>query len=45
MIPEQGRHLIALAFAHHACIDIDAGELVSDGLMYQDGRDRAVYPA
>ncbi len=42
MITEQGCNLIALALTHHARVDINTGQLISDGLMYQYSRDGTV---
>ena len=41
MVAEQGDDFVRLACAHHAGIDEDAGELVADRFVDQDGGDRA----
>ena len=45
MVAEHGFDLLALVHAQQAVIDENAGELVADCLVNQDGGDRAVDPA
>jgi hypothetical protein len=45
MVAEHGDDLFRLAQPQKAVIDEDAGELVADGFVDQDGGDRAVDPA
>ena len=42
MAAEQPHHLFALAGAHQAVVDEDAGELVADRLVDQHRRDRRI---
>ena len=42
VVAEEGDDLLGLALAHEAGVDEDAGELVADRLVDQDGGDRAV---
>ena len=42
MVAEQAHHLLALALAHQAVIDEDAGELVADRLVDEHRGDRRI---
>ena len=42
VVAEEGDDLLGLALAHQAGVDEDAGELVADRLVDQDGRDRRI---
>ena len=42
VVAEEGDDLLGLALAHQAGVDEDAGELLADRLVDQDGGDRAV---
>ena len=42
LAPERLLDLLALAGAHQSGVDVDAGELVADGLVHEGGGDRGV---
>ena len=42
MVAEQPHHLLALAGAHQAVVDEDAGQLIADRLVDQHRRDRRI---
>ena len=45
VIAEQGHHLLGFVVPQEAGVDEDAGQLITNGLMDQDGGDRGVYTA